>query len=195
MATVIGDYDAIILAGGRGRRFGGPEKPEHVVGGRRLIDIALAAAVGARRIVVVGAASVPDGVLRTREEPPFGGPVAGVAAGFAALQGHAAWTLLLASDLPDAEAAVQVLLGTRAASGVEGACLVDRDGRRQWLIGCYRSEALAARLADRGDVTALHRLLGPLAPLGVDAGAADVTDLDTLAAAEAWAGRGDALPT
>lgn len=186
---MIDDYDAIILAGGRGRRFGGPDKPVYAVAGRRLLDIALAAAAGARRIVVVGDVGVPEGVLLTREEPPFGGPVAGVRAGLAALAGHEPWTLLLACDLPDAEAAVRVLLQTTPEPGHDGVCLLDADRRRQWLLGCYRTAALSAQLAGRSDAVALHQLLGPLDLLGADAGMASVADLDTRADAVAWAAR------
>jgi len=107
---VITGYDAIILAGGRGARLGAPSKPDLHVAGRRMLDIALAAAGSANRIVVVGDVDVPDHVLRTREEPVFGGPVAGLAAGLAALTSPAEWLLLLACDLPDAEAAVARLL-------------------------------------------------------------------------------------
>jgi molybdopterin-guanine dinucleotide biosynthesis protein A len=190
-------HDAIVLAGGRGSRLGGVVKPAVSVGGRRLLDIALAAVAGARRVVVVGDVPVPDGVLRTREDPPFGGPVAGVDAGFAALAAdrRAPWTVLLASDLPDAEAAVATLLASRPGPAYDGACLVDTDGRLQWLLGRYRTEALAGRLARRGDppVTAMWRLLGPLRLLGVDPGAVDVADLDTPADAERWARRRGAV--
>ncbi|MCC6495087.1 MAG: NTP transferase domain-containing protein [Propionibacteriaceae bacterium] len=183
------DFDAIVLAGGRGSRLGSGSKPDLEVGGRRLLDIALAAAAGARRIVVVGDVAVPEGVLLTREEPAFSGPVAGVAAGLAALAGHSEWTLLLACDLPGAEAAVARLLTAAPAGDHDGACLLDADGRLQWLLGCYRSAALGSRLADRGDppLTAMHRLLGPLNLLAVDPGTASVADLDTPADAERWA--------
>lgn len=186
---MIVDYDAVVLAGGQGSRLGRVSKPDVQVAGRRLLDIALAAAGGAHRIVVVGDVAVPDGVLRTREVPAYGGPVAGVAAGLAALAGHAEWTLLLACDLPDAEAAVTSLLAAVPGPDHDGACLLDADGRLQWLLGCYRTTALAGRLADRGDppLTAMYRLLGPLNLLGVDPGRASVDDLDTPADADRWA--------
>lgn len=185
---MITDFDAIVLAGGRGSRLGGVAKPTLSIGGRRLLDIALAAASGARRVVVVGPVEVPDGVLVTREDPPFGGPVAGVEAGFAALAEHAPWTLLLASDLPDAEAAVAALLAAEPSGEHDGVCLIDADARLQWLLGCYRSEALAGRLAERGDppLTAMHRLLSQLQLLGVDPDGARVDDLDTPADADRW---------
>jgi len=186
---VITGYDAIILAGGRGARLGAPSKPDLQVAGHRMLDIALAAARGANRIVVVGDVEVPEGVLRTCEEPIFGGPVAGLAAGLLCLTDPAEWTLLLACDLPDAEAAVAQLVTAAPGPEHDGACLLDPDGRNQWLLGCYRTAALAARLSDRGDppLTALHRLLGPLSLLGIDPGPAIVDDLDTPADARRWA--------
>jgi molybdopterin-guanine dinucleotide biosynthesis protein A len=202
-------FDAVILAGGRGSRLGGVSKPELEVDGRRLLDAALAAASGAERTVVVGDVPVPAGVLRTREDPAFGGPVAGLEAGMAALRAlvgqsvsssteHGArthtqppppWTLVLASDLPEAPAAVEALLAADAGTH-DGVCLLDADGRLQWLLGCYRTPVLAARLAARGEITAMYRLLEPLDLLGVPGAEASTVDLDTPDDVAAWAARG-----
>lgn len=186
---MISGYDAVILAGGRAARLGGASKPDLRVAGRRLLDIALSAAGGARQIVVVGDVDLPPAVLSAREDPVFGGPVAGLEAGLAALSNPADWILLLACDLPDAEAAVAQLLAATLRPDHDGACLLDADGRLQWLLGCYRTSALLARLADRGDppLTALYRLLGPLNLLGIDPGTSIVDDLDTPADALRWA--------
>lgn len=89
----------MILAGGAARRLGGRDKPGLLVGGARLLDHAVAACAGARRIVVVGPERptvIP--VAWVREDPPGGGPVAALAAGLAAVS--APVTLLLAADLP-----------------------------------------------------------------------------------------------
>lgn len=82
-----GAVDAIVLAGGTGRRLGGASKPDVVLAGERLLDRVLAAVAARRRICVVAPESVrlPAGVLRTLEDPPHGGPVAGISAGLAAL--------------------------------------------------------------------------------------------------------------
>ena len=178
---MITDFDAIVLAGGRGSRLGLPSKPDLVVGGRRLLDIALAAVHAAGRIVVVGPVEVPEGVARTLEDPPFGGPVAGVQAGFEAFVEHAPWTVLLASDLPGAEAGVATLLRYEPLADDEGVCLLDGDGRMQWLLGCYRTEALRQRLSERGDppLTALYGLLEPLRLVGLPTTADVVEDIDT----------------
>jgi molybdopterin-guanine dinucleotide biosynthesis protein A len=188
---VIDDYDAIVLAGGRGSRLGAPSKAEFVLGGRRLVDVAISAVTSARRVVLVGPGPAPDGVLLAREDPPFGGPVEAVAAGVAALPDHAAWTLLLACDLPGAEAGVGDLLAADMDPADDGVCLVDGTGRLQWLLGCYRTPALERRLADRGNppLTAMYRLLEPLRLLGVTADPTVTDDIDTPADAARWVQR------
>jgi len=144
-------YDAVVLAGGRATRLGGTPKPTLEVGGTTLLDRALAATVGADRTAVVGppgtAAGARDDVVVTREDPPFGGPVAGIAAGLAALRrpGAPALVLLLAVDVPRARAAADRLL-TSAPAGSDGVHLVRR-GRDQWLTGLYRRAALERALA------------------------------------------------
>ena len=78
-------FDAIILAGGAGRRLGGRDKSALTVAGRPLLSRVLQAVIRARRVVVVGQVEVPDGVGQVSEDPPGGGPVAGIAAGLAEL--------------------------------------------------------------------------------------------------------------
>jgi molybdopterin-guanine dinucleotide biosynthesis protein A len=196
------DFDAVVLAGGRGSRLGGVRKPELAVDGRRLVDRALAAVSGARRVIVVGDAEVPEGVPHTREDPPYGGPVEALAAGLAFLAGGAPgtvpgvsasaavvrWTLVLASDLPEVEAAVVRLLAEDPRDEDDGVCLTGEDGRLQWLLGYYRTEALLARLADRGDppLTAMHRLLAPLRLRGIAVEPGLTADIDTPDDASHW---------
>ena len=92
--TAGGGLDVIVLAGGTGRRLGGACKPDVLVAGRRMLDHVLDGVAGLRgrglpagRVVVVAPQqeALPDGVLRALEDPPLGGPVAGVAAGLGAL--------------------------------------------------------------------------------------------------------------
>lgn len=86
---------AIILAGGRGSRLGGVDKPQLEVAGSTMRARTAAAALGAlgrpTQMIVVGApgddlAAPPftdEGVHTAQllEDPPFSGPVAGLAAG------------------------------------------------------------------------------------------------------------------
>ncbi|GAA1751414.1 DUF6457 domain-containing protein [Agromyces humatus] len=169
--------DAVILAGGRSSRLGGSPKAELVIGSRRLVDLAVDAAVsaGARHTVVVGPGGlVAPPVLTTREDPPFSGPVAGLAAGLAALDrldagdeasdrrdpadpGDATdqterWVLVLTCDLPLAgDAAAELVAATAHAARDTHGIHLD-DGRPQWLPAVYRRDALTRALAELGDV-------------------------------------------
>ncbi|MDD9206730.1 NTP transferase domain-containing protein [Georgenia sp. 10Sc9-8] len=187
-------FDAVVLAGGTGSRLGGATKPEVVLRGRRLLDHALDATAGAGRVVVVApeTVAVPAGVLRTLEDPPHGGPVAGIAAGLATLSADgrtaAGLVLVLACDVPGAAGAAPALLtaAARAGSGTDGVCLRDPAGRDQWLSAVYRTAALRARLTALAENpglrgAAVRRLVGPLVLAPVDAGRATTADVDTWA--------------
>jgi CTP:molybdopterin cytidylyltransferase MocA len=94
--------DAIVLAGGRSSRLFGVPKSALLWRGSTLLQNTVDAVLdaGARRVVVVGpGASVADGaaggladgdgpaarIMFAREDPPFGGPAAAIAAGLSAL--------------------------------------------------------------------------------------------------------------
>lgn len=149
-------FDAVVLAGGRASRLGGASKPDVVVRGRRMLAHVLDAAQQARQAVVVGppALDVPAGVRLTLEDPPDGGPAAGIAAGLAALEAPGEWVLLLACDVPLVAAAVPRLRDVAAArrddAEFDGVMLVDADGREQPLVGLYRRAGLLAGLARLG---------------------------------------------
>ena len=165
--------DLILLAGGRGSRLGGADKAAVTIAGRTLLSRALDARVLAARTVVVGpessrpaAGAAAAEVLWALEDPPLGGPVAGVAAGLAALERDAEagadWVLLLACDLPWAADAARILLAAADTAGqpgagsldaldaLDGIHLVDAAGRDQWLAGLYRASALRAAMQSAG---------------------------------------------
>lgn len=178
-------FDAVVLAGGRASRLGTP-KPGLVVAGRPLLEHALAAASAARATVVVGPDELADArYALTREDPPFGGPAAGIAAGLAALpdDGAAPWVLVLACDVPRAADAVPLLLAAAAGARVDAVRAV-RGGRDQWLVGLYRRDALDAAVArfraEGGlDGAPAHRLLGGLDARTVEDRAGLTDDVDT----------------
>lgn len=142
------DFDAIILAGGGGRRLGGLDKAGIVVGGRTLLERALEAAEDAQNIIVVGPRrSLSRGVTWTREDPPGGGPVAAIAAGLEQISGDVA--VVLAVDHPFVDAATIARL-LHSLDDHDGAVIVDTEGRPA-LVGAYRVEAVRSKLVALGE--------------------------------------------
>ncbi|MFD1859309.1 molybdopterin-guanine dinucleotide biosynthesis protein [Aeromicrobium camelliae] len=172
--------DAIILAGGRAQRLGGRSKPLLEVAGRTLLDRVLEAAsgIGSRTVVVVGPPELAGpGVTVVREDPPYGGPVAALAAALPLVS--AADVLLLAVDLVNGGAIAERLAVTPVSG--DGVCLVDTAGRRQWLAGRYRADALRSALAALPHVqdAALRRALAPLDITELAVSDELVRDIDT----------------
>ena len=136
---------AVILAGGTAKRLGGVSKPDYLVGGTRLIDWVFAEIERTRfsgRLVVVAPArlSIPSGVVLTLEDPPLGGPLAGLNAGVSQL-----------GDLPDSameavmpcDAPLTPRLWGNLCTHLEGCAGAapqtdDCETRLQYLHGCYR---------------------------------------------------------
>lgn len=145
-------FHAVVLAGGRSSRLGGRAKAGLRQDGRTLVELTVDAVGEAAGVVVVGPEELvlPDRVLRAREDPPFSGPAAGIAAGLTALDAlaPAPWTMTLACDMPGVARAVTLLLAAaRAAPDAAGHISVTPDGRRQPLAALYRSEVLRAAYA------------------------------------------------
>ncbi|MEU1822863.1 NTP transferase domain-containing protein [Streptomyces abikoensis] len=144
-------FDAVVLAGGAARRLGGADKPAVRVGGRPLLDRVLGACGDAGRTVVVGPRRpTVRPVTWALEDPPGGGPLAGLHAGLREVRAER--VLLLSADLPFlAAGAVRGLVtalddGADGVAGTEGAVLVDGDGQEQPLVAAYRAEALRREL-------------------------------------------------
>ena len=191
------EFDAVILSGGRSSRLGGVPKSGLVHDGATLLERALQAARDAAAIAVVGPdpGTLPEGVLSCRENPPFAGPAAAIAAGLSALEQRrgadsrhrlaAPLTLVLACDMPRSGAAVRALL--EAAAGAppgDGLMAVSADGRRQPLVGLYGTTALQRRVADAEQRGALENasvfaLLASLEVREVSVPAGSTDDVDT----------------
>jgi molybdopterin-guanine dinucleotide biosynthesis protein A len=152
-------YAAVVLAGGKAARLGGQAKPQLEVGGRTMLAAVLAAVEDADRRVVVGPAQpVPDDVVRVREEPPGGGPVAALRAGLTEVTTEV--VAVLAGDLPFVSAHLVEELRTRLTG--DGILVADDAGRDQYLLGVWRTAALRAAVADVAGPTSLRRVLAPL---------------------------------
>jgi molybdopterin-guanine dinucleotide biosynthesis protein A len=187
---------AIVLAGGSGRRLGGVDKASLLVGSRTLLQTTLAAVSGCPVVVVGPARAGTDGATFVQEQPPGGGPAAGVAAGLAALRPRlpgsdapmrsrasdpAALVAVLAVDQPGVTAATLARLARAVpADRRAGAVLLWR-GRRQYPAGVFPAPALAAALRARPSWhgVALRALMDPLVGVEVPAEGDEARDVDT----------------
>lgn len=174
-------WSAVVLAGGRGSRLGGVDKASVVVDGRPLLGHVLDAVAGAAETVVVGPPrDVPgldlSGVRWAREEPPGGGPLAGLAAGLARVTSDV--VVVLAVDQPGLTRSTVDRLRS-AVDGGAGAVLVDGAGRAQWLTGAWRADLLRAALPADPHGASMRSALGPLGPVRVPALPGEARDVDT----------------
>lgn len=180
---------AIIFAGGRGSRLGGADKADLDLGGHRLLDRVIAAtqAAGVSRPVIVG----PDRAglnhcVVVREDPPFAGPLAALAAGLSAIEVESserdAELLLLSCDLEHPDAVITQLLAQSPTAYEDAVVLRDPDGRAQWLAGRYRVASLSRAVAHLGDEIANQPLRRATERLTIgwrDAPSEIVADIDT----------------
>lgn len=175
-------FAAIVLAGGRASRLSGADKASIEVGGRTLLEYALDAVLDASEVVVVGD-QVPTHrpVTFVREDPAYGGPVAGLLTGRDALLRDFPWLVVLAVDMPRLTAeTVRRLLD--AAQARDGAVLTDPGGHRQ-LAFTVATERLDAVRPDREEQhgAAIRALLEPLDLAAVPARGDEHRDIDTFA--------------
>src|SRR3954468_12670644 len=121
---------AVILTGGTATRMGGADKASIELGGRTLLERALAATASAADVVVVGE-PVPTSrqVTWAREDPPGGGPAAALLAGVAACTLPPERVSVLGVDMAEVTSATVERLVLACPEGVDGAVLVDGDGR------------------------------------------------------------------
>lgn len=184
---------AIVLCGGSSRRFGGTDKTRAPLHGESLLARLVRNLPAELEVVCVGPVRpLPRAVRWTREDPPGGGPLAGIAAALPHV--HTPYVLLLAGDLPFAGEAAGLLLAALAAAAdrVDGVRALDEDGEEQALLCAYRTERLRAAVPAGARDQGVRRTLAPLtcARIAVPPHAAwdvDTTaDLDRAAAHRAY---------
>lgn len=171
-------WAAVILTGGRAQRLGGADKASLERRGRTLLEHALVAVADAAEIVVVGPEAVTTRpVTFTREAPPGGGPLAGVAAGVAAFAKDHDRVVVLAVDMAHIDAGTVGRL-LAAAEEVDAAWLTDEDGRRQ-LAGVVRPSLVPAAPDAEGRPMRILMTAGRVRD--VPAVGAEADDVDTWA--------------
>lgn len=172
---------AVVLCGGTSRRFGGVDKTRQLLGGRTVLDTLLDALPAAWPVTCVGVARpTTRRVAWAREDPPLGGPAAGIAAGLTAIP-TTEYVVVLAGDQPHAGPAAPLVADALAAQapGVDGVAARGADGRPALLLAAYRRDPLRAALA--GDVRdqGVYRTLARLRIEVVDVPEAQALDVDT----------------
>lgn len=163
----VGSTAAIVLAGGRSRRFGS-DKTRAELHGRTLLERVLDVAGPLVDEVLVVGSWAPAGVRRTSEPEPHLGPLGGLAHGLGVVAADR--SLVLAGDHPLLSVALlQLLLDTARDPGADAIVPVGPDGPEP-LVACYRSSVVdtaTARLAT-GD-RSLRGLLGAVRTRWLDA--------------------------
>lgn len=155
MAEHPGGFAAIILIGGKARRFGGRAKSELVVGGATILERMLSGCEAATARVVVGARPagsepLPEGVLQLLEDPAGSGPAWSVRAGLAQVPEGNDRVAILGGDLPFLTSKALRLLQDRAdaAGPTHGSVFCDNAGRRQWLCGLWPTDLVRRNAAE-----------------------------------------------
>ena len=147
------DVTVVVLAGGTSRRFGS-DKLAAPLNGSTVLETVVRSLPQDWPVVVVGPPrDCGRPVTWTREDPPGGGPLAGVAAGVAQVETDV--VAVVAGDMPYAGPALVTLVAAlRTASPDLGAVVaVDAQGVPNPLLTAYRTaslrEALPVPAADR----------------------------------------------
>jgi molybdopterin-guanine dinucleotide biosynthesis protein A len=171
------DWDAIVLAGGRGSRLGGVDKAALEIDGETLLARTLRAVAEAGRVIVVGdPRSLPEGTLVVQEKPRFAGPAAAIGAAMSEVR--APYVLVVGCDHPFLADAVDLLLD--AASG-DGVVAVDGNGRRQHLMSVLDAAVLRASIVSHATLVDLsvRALLAPLELMEIPIPVRAALDIDT----------------
>jgi len=165
----------------------GIDKASIEIDGVTLLERALAATLSAVEVVVVGK-QVPTTrpVTWTVEDPPRGGPAAGLLAALDRFLEPPDLVAVLAVDMPRVTAGTVARLtwAVEDDPDVEGAVLLDAGGRRQPLSAVYRRTALAAsrpRELEQEHGLPMRRLVGLMRVAEVPAVGGEAQDVDTWA--------------
>ena len=142
-------WTAVVLAGGRGSRMGGRDKPRLEVGGVTLLAHVVSGIPADVEVIVVGPPhdGLPRRVRFVREEPAFGGPVAALAAALPAVSTPLVG--LIGADMPAAGALLRRIVDEW--DGEDALVPVDGTGRRQPLCSALDTSAMTAALDAIGD--------------------------------------------
>ena len=188
MASASAEVAAIVLAGGQARRFGS-DKLAADVDGRALLEVALDGLPDDWAVAVVGPPrQLARDVTFLREDPPGGGPAAGLITGLIwALTTDVEAIVTLPGDAPGGRSGGRAAAGRARRQARDAVVGVDGSGRDQVLQLALRPAAarLLVELAgpDRGHDQSVRRLVTTLTPARLalpDDLCADIDTVDQL---------------
>jgi molybdopterin-guanine dinucleotide biosynthesis protein A len=130
-------WSAIVLSGGTNKRFGA-DKSQAILHGATLLDHVMSFIPQEIKRVIVG--------KDVFEEPPLGGPVAGIARGLQEVDTE--FVAIAAVDMPYGSSLFAQLLDSIKN---DAAMPVDAEGFKQPLCGIYRRDSLLAAIEKLGD--------------------------------------------
>jgi len=130
-------WSAIVLSGGTNKRFGA-DKSQAILHGATLLDHVVSFIPQDIKRVIVG--------KDVFEEPPLGGPVAGIARGLQEIDTE--FVAVAAVDMPYGSSLFAQLLESIKN---DAAMPVDAEGFKQPLCGIYRRDSLLAAIEKLGD--------------------------------------------
>ena len=161
-------WSAIVLSGGTNKRFGS-DKSAALLHETTLLDHVLSFIPKEIKTVIVG--------KDVYEEPPLGGPVAGIARGLQEIDSE--FVAVAAVDMPYGSAVFPQLLDSIKN---DAAMPVDADGFKQPLCGIYRRVALLSAIEKLGNPhgQSMHALCEMLVIDEVQVDARALIDIDTL---------------
>lgn len=180
---------AVVLTGGRSSRMGGRHKPGIQLGGRSVIDRTLAtlwSVAPTAHVIIAGSdeglsSSFRPHVTVVREDPPFSGPVAGVAAAVDAMSISDGVTILLGGDLPFLSAATMRRLVQAAGAGAAVVSCLDETERLQYLCSGWDTAILREQVAAIPEPAGapLRALFSGLVPELISCDPNELRDIDT----------------
>lgn len=180
---------AVVLTGGRSSRMGGRHKPGILLDGRSVIDrivSALWSAAPSAEVVIAGSdlglsPSLRQKVTVVREDPPFSGPLAGVASALEAIPPSDEVVILLSGDTPFLSATTLHDLLSAAAAGAPVVSCLDSTGHLQYLCSGWQQDVLRTQLERIEDPAGvpLRALFEGLSPELIDCDPDELRDIDT----------------
>lgn len=175
---------AVILTGGTAVRLSGADKASIELGGLTLLEHALGAMLDVDEVVVVGdPVPTTHPVNFVREDPPAGGPAAGLLAGLGCFARRPDVVVVLAVDMPLVTSSTvrRLLEAYRSHDGADGAALIDDSRKLQYLCAVYSVESLnrVRPSYEEEHGLAMRTLVGGLRLEHVPAFGPEARDVDT----------------